>query len=354
MEKFRFPARQTFDQTLKSRVDQHFKTNNIKPTGNTKLHLKATAIFLLVISLYYVLVFQCESFLGGLLFTFLLIQAQILLAFNVMHDGGHSSFSSKKWVNDLAARSMELLGSSSMLWKQKHNTLHHTYTNVHGKDDDLVVGNMLRLSPEQPRKPWHRFQYLYAPFLYSFLSLYLLFYSDFQRMLTNKIGTTTLQPYDKKELFFFLMSKLIYLGYALFLPMVWHSPLVVIGYFIFGHLVFGLTLSIVFQLAHTVSETSFPAPNSDGDMPFSWVEHQIQTTANFGINNQFVTFYCGGLNFQVEHHLFHRISHIHYPRISQIIQETCHEFGKPYHVNPSFFYALKSHFQFLKDMGKST
>lgn len=352
MQKINFPSRNEFDQTLRNRIDSYFKDNNIEQTGNYKLYLKAGSILLSVLFFYYMLVFQCDSVFMGFVYTFLLIQSQILLAFNVMHDGGHSSFSSKKWINEIAVKSMELLGSSSMLWKQKHNTLHHTYTNVAGKDDDLDVNGMLRLSPEQALKPWHKYQHFYAPFLYGFLSLYLLFYSDFQRVISNKIGDTPLQQYKKRDLTFFLTSKVLYLAYALAIPMIWHNPLVVIGYFLFGHFIFGLTLSIVFQLAHTVIETDFPVPNDKGQMPYSWIEHQIRTTCNFAPNNGLVTFYCGGLNYQVEHHLFHRISHVHYPKISKIVQKTCEEFNKPYHVSPSFWSALVSHFRFLKQLGQ--
>ena len=246
---------------------------------------------------------------------------------------------------------MDFLGSSSMLWKQKHNNLHHTYTNVAGKDDDLDVGGMIRLSPEQERKSWHRFQHLYAPVLYGFLSLYLLFYSDFQKIITRKIGDAPLQGCGKKEVLFFVLTKSLYFTVMLIIPSFFHSFWAIAGLFLLGHLIFGATLSIVFQLAHTVVEAEFPAPAENGHMPYTWVEHQIKTTANFAPNNAFVTFYCGGLNYQVEHHLFHRISHVHYPKLSHIVKSTCEEFGHPYHVSPSFWHALKSHFTFLKRLG---
>jgi len=135
--------------------------------------------------------------------------------------------------------------------------------------------------------------------------------------------------------------------------MFFHSPWVVILYFILAHMILGLTLSVVFQLAHTVMEAKFPTPNPNGTMPYSWVEHQLSTTCNFAPNNKVVTFYCGGLNYQVEHHLFHRISHTHYPQISKIIKKTCEEYNKPYIVSETFFKALQSHFRFLKQMGKA-
>ena len=354
MNKFKFPPRIDFDHILRTRVSDYLKEHNIKETGNKIMQAKGLSIFIGMLAIYYGLVFQTESILMGFVMTFLLVQAQILIAFNVMHDGGHGSFSSKKWLNELASLSLEFLGASSSLWKQKHNNLHHTYTNIDGKDDDLDINGMIRLSPRQEKKPWHNYQHFYAPFLYGFLSLYMLFYSDFKKMITKKIGDTPLRPIGKTQLSLFVISKVFYIIYALVIPMFFHNPLVVIGYFLFSHFIFGLTLSIVFHLAHTVRETTFPTPDVNGTLPYSWVEHQLHTTSNFAQKNWFVTFYCGGLNYQVEHHLFHKISHVHYPRISKIVKETCEEFGKPYNVNPSFWFALKSHFSFLKLMGQST
>ncbi len=351
MQKINFPSRTEFDQILRDRVNNYLKEHNIKPTGNAMMQIKGGIIFLFSIISYISLVFFTSDPWMALLLTFVLIQTQILLAFNVMHDAGHGSFSSKGWKNILGSFSLEFIGASSHLWKQKHNSLHHTYTNINGKDDDLDIGSLMRLSPEQQKKPWHRYQHIYAPFLYSLLSLYLLFYNDLKKMFTKKIGDAPITNIDKKQWFIFLTSKLMYVFYALAIPMFFHSPLVVLGYFLFAHFVFGVTISIVFQLAHIVKETDFPVPQETGTMPYSWSEHQLHTTCDFAPNNWFVTFYCGGLNYQVEHHLFHKISHIHYPKISKIIKETCAEFNKPYHVNNSFWEALASHFKSLKLLG---
>lgn len=352
MDKLHFPHRNDFDQIIRNRVNEYFKNNNIKQTGNSWLFTKALIALSGILISYLAIIFGNLSWYSGLFATFMLVQFQILLAFNVMHDGGHQSFSTNKHLNNVASWGMDFLGSSSFLWKQKHNSIHHTYTNVHGKDDDIEVGGMIRLCPDQEHKPWHRFQVAYAPFLYGFLSLYLLFYSDFQRFFSKKIGTTDLTHIKIKDVAFFSGFKVFYFLYTLVIPMFFYNPLFVILYFLFGHFILGLTLSIVFQLAHTVNETHFPKPDGEGNMPYSWVEHQLNTTCDFAQNNPFITFYCGGLNYQIEHHIFHKVSHVHYPAISKIIKETCEEFGKPYHVNKSFFRALISHFKFLHKMSK--
>lgn len=352
MDKLHFPGRNDFDQIVRTRVNDYFTKNNIKQTGNSWLFTKAFISMFGIIITYLAIIFGHLSWYSALFATFMFVQFQILLAFNVMHDGGHQSFSTNKTLNKVASWGMDFLGSSSFLWKQKHNSIHHTYTNIHGKDDDIDVAGMIRLSPEQEHKPWHRFQAWYAPFLYGFLSLYLLFYSDFQRMITKKIGDTPLNDVKVKDVAFFSVCKIVYLLYSLVIPMFFYNYLYVVLYFLFGHFIFGLTLSIVFQLAHTVNETTFPVPDENGNMPFSWVEHQLNTTCDFAPKNSLVTFYCGGLNYQIEHHIFHKISHVHYPAISKILKQTCEEFGKPYNVNHSFFKALVSHFKFLHKMGK--
>lgn len=352
MDKLHFPGRNDFDQIVRTRVNDYFTKNNIKQTGNSWLFTKAFISMFGIIITYLAIIFGHLSWYSALFATFMFVQFQILLAFNVMHDGGHQSFSTNKTLNKVASWGMDFLGSSSFLWKQKHNSIHHTYTNIHGKDDDIDVAGMIRLSPEQEHKPWHKFQAWYAPFLYGFLSLYLLFYSDFQRMITKKIGDTPLTDIKAKDVAFFSVCKIVYLLYSLVIPMFFYNYLYVVLYFLFGHFIFGLTLSIVFQLAHTVNETTFPVPDENGNMPFSWVEHQLNTTCDFAPKNSLVTFYCGGLNYQIEHHIFHKISHVHYPAISKILKQTCEEFGKPYNVNHSFFKALVSHFKFLHKMGK--
>lgn len=350
MDKLHFPRRSDFEQTVLTRVQDYFKNNNVKQTGNSWVFAKACFLLTGILSSYFFILYGKLSWPTALLVTFLFVQFQILLAFNVMHDGGHQSFSTNKTLNNIASWGMDFLGSSSFLWKQKHNVLHHTYTNVDGKDDDIDISGMIRLSPEQNHRPWHRFQAFYAPFLYSFLSLYLLFYSDFQRMFSRKIGNTSLTHIKPKDIAFFAVFKIFYICYTLVIPMFFYPPQFVILYFLLGHFILGLTLSIVFQLAHTVNETTFPKPDEKGNMPYSWLEHQLHTTCDFAPKNPFVTFYCGGLNYQIEHHLFHKISHVHYPAISKIISQTCKEFNKPYHVNSSFLKALTSHFKFLYKM----
>lgn len=348
-----FASRTAFSDELRRRVKAYFEATGRSEQGDWRLWTKALVGFGLLVLGYVYLVFYASSLLGAALSAFAVVQGFILIAFNVMHDGGHGSFSRRRWVNRLMGATMDLMGSSSMLWRQKHNQLHHTYTNIDGKDDDIALGVLMRLSPHQPWKPWHRFQTLYAPVFYALLTLFLFLFSDWQRFLSGRIGETPLHKMAWWERPYFVLTKVAYVGYALVLPSFFHPVWQVLLMFLAIHLIFGLTLSVVFQLAHTVEGAGFIQPDpSSHRMPDDWTTHQLKTTANFAPGNRLATFYMGGLNYQVEHHLFHHVSHVHYPALSRIVRETCTEYGEPYQSFPSVGAALVAHFKFLHRMGQ--
>lgn len=348
-----FPARGEFTSSLKAKVDQYFQENGIEGVGGRELYLKTVLGYGLVVFCYCALLFYIQSFLGAALCTLGLALGYAIIAFNVMHDAAHGSYSRSPWVNKVLAASMDFLGGSSILWRQKHNQMHHTYTNIAGKDDDIEIGLLMRLSPDQRRYPWHRFQHIYAPFLYSLLTLFIMFYSDFLQMITGKIGQVKLQKVGKKQKLYFVAAKCACLFYTLVLPSFFHPFLHVLTVFVAVHLMFGLMLSVVFQMAHTVEGVDFPSPNSQGEMPDEWTIHQLKTTSDFAPSSRFWSFAVGGLNFQVEHHLFHRVSHVHYFEIRKILKQMCEDHQVPYHYYPSFWGALKAHFRFLKRMGQA-
>ena len=138
----------------------------------------------------------------------------------------------------------------------------------------------------------------------------------------------------------------------LILPMFFHPILHVLIFFLVVHLVLGFTMTTVFQLAHIVEDNSFPRPDgATGEVDNEWAIHQVETTANFAPKNRWAAWYLGGLNFQIEHHLFPQICHIHYPAISGIVRETCREFEVAYVSYPTFSQAVKAHFRALKHLG---
>lgn len=347
-----FKPRSQFSADLQEHLNSYLYASRCYKEGGTILYAKAAFSYLLFFIGYVGLVFTAKSAPVAIFFAFVLTQGMVLVGFNVMHDGAHGSFSRKNWLNWLAGASMDILGGSQSLWRQKHNMLHHTYTNVNGKDDDINLGLLMRLAPQQPWRAWHRVQHLYAPVLYSLFSLYSVGFGDFHKLLTNRISDVQLQARRWWELPYFFLMKSIYVGYSIIIPMQLHSARVTIIFFICIHLLFGFTLSLIFQLAHAVMGVEFPCTDAQSRMPYDWATHQLCSTSNFAVDNTFVRLYTGGLNHQVEHHLFHRVSHVHYHRLSKIVRQTCLEYGLTYHVNPTFFSAIRSHFAFLYQMGR--
>ena len=348
-----FTKKSGFHNELKKRVNDYFTENNISKTGGWRIMLKSLFIGALVISSYITLVFYAQSWPVVLLAAFLLAQGLVLVGFNIMHDSVHGSFSKSRSINKVLGYTLNMLGGSQRLWYHKHNVLHHTYTNIAGVDTDLESDGLLRLSPNQQRRPWHRLQVIYALPVYSLLTLSMVLVTDYTKFFSGSIGPYKLPKATFTEATLFFITKILYFFYALALPMFFHPVLHVIGGFLIVHLILGLTMSVVFQLAHTVEENDFPvAQIPENIIENEWAIHQVETTANFSPKSRFANWYMGGLNFQIEHHLFAKISHVHYRKISPIVKQTCRDFGINYTSYSSMPKAFATHMRFLIEMGK--
>lgn len=302
---------------------------------------------------YIHLVFFTPAALWAILESIVLGGIVAAIGFNVMHDGAHGSFSKYRWVNQLAAFSLNILGGNSFMWNVKHNVIHHAYTNVDGIDDDIDIKPFMRMSTTQKKYRLHKYQHLYFWVLYSLLYVSWIFVLDYQKYFKKHVGTMPLKKMS-------LTDHVVFWGFKLFhLFLFVGLPIYMVGFtaWLTGFLIFasvaGFVLSIVFQLAHTVEHTSFPMPDEvTGKMDDEWAVHQIKTTANFATQNKVVSWLVGGLNFQIEHHLFPKISHVHYPAISKIIRKACEEYGIVYIEYPKVRYAVASHVAFLREMGR--
>lgn len=342
-----------FFNALKEEVDAYFERNGIKKTGNWKLYLKTMILIPGAIGLYCLLMFVQMPALLTVFLWFLFGLNMAAIGFNIMHDACHGSFSTKGWVNEIFGLTNNFLGGNAFLWKLKHNIIHHTYTNIDGVDDDINNMPFLRQCSSQPLKPMHKFQSAYMFVLYGFTSLFM-FFMDYIKYFSRKVYTTPLKPMDFKEHFLFWGGKLFFIAFYIALPIVmigWKWWL--IG-FVVSQFTLGLTLAIVFQLAHVVEHAEFDAAGVDPvKIENEWAIHQVKTTANFAFSNKLVTWFVGGLNYQIEHHLFPRISHVHYPAISKIVKETCEKFDLNYIYFPTTRAAIASHVRFMHTMGKT-
>ena len=342
-----------FYRDVKTAVDVYFSNHKLKKTGNWKLYLKTWLFIPLALLDYCYLLFGYYSIITGLVLSIALGLLLSLIAINIMHDACHGSFSDKKWINHLMGFTMNGLGSSSFLWKVKHNILHHTYTNIDGIDNDIAQWPVLRQSPKQPWKPAHRFQYLYMFPLYGISTLAWMLISDFTKYFTRRVSSTKIKNMNLREHLIFWISKFLYVLFYALIPtwlLGWQHWLT--G-FIIIHITMGFSLTIIFQLAHLVSNTHFSSANKDlNKIESNWAIHELLTTSNFAIGNKYVSWLAGGLNFQIEHHLFPRISHVHYPAISNIIRKKCTEHDLPYNCYPTIREAFISHVRFMKMLGK--
>ena len=275
------------------------------------------------------------------------------IGFNVMHDGAHGSFSKYKGVNLLAAFSLNILGGNSFMWNVKHNVIHHAYTNIDGVDDDIDIQPWMRMSSTQKKYSMHKYQHLYFWILYSLFYIFWIFVLDYQKYFKRQVGNIPLKKMS-------LGDHLVFWGFKVFHAFLFVGlPIYLLGFtsWVIGFCIFtlfaGFVLSIVFQLAHTVEHTSFPQPDvATGKLEDEWAVHQLKTTANFATNNKVVSWLVGGLNFQIEHHLFPKISHVHYPAISKIIRKACEDYGISYIEYSKVRYAVASHVAYLRQMGR--
>ena len=346
-----------FFTTLTQRVNAYFTTNNIQRTANTEMVIKTIFMFSLYLFPYFMMisgVFTSVWVMWALYAVMGLGKAGIGLS--IMHDANHGSYSNKPWVNNVLGASLNLVGGHAFNWKVQHNVLHHTYTNVHDVDEDISPRGILRMAPGSEWKPFHRFQHWYAWFFYGLLTFVWILFKDYNRLMRyQKDGLVKKQKASyTQEWLILILTKVVYIGYVfvlplMLLPVTWWQ--VFIGFFIM-HYVAGFILAIIFQPAHVIEGTEYPVPDENGNLENNWAIHQLHTTTNFGHKHKIFSWYVGGLNFQVEHHLFPNICHVHYRKIAKIVEETTKEFGLPYKSKKTFFEAMAAHARLLKELGK--
>lgn len=342
-----------FFQDLKVAVNNYFKEKELKKTGNGKLFTKAVILITAAVAIYLSLLLFPIHIVPALLLCGLLGFTLASIGFNVMHDACHGSFSEKKWINDTMGYTLNALGGNSFIWKFKHNIIHHTYTNVDGIDDDIAKSPLMRQCTTQKWVPAHKFQHIYVVLVYAISSFAWVFIMDFNKYFKQKVFNTALQKMSTKDHVIFWMSKVLYILFYIAIPVYfvgWQAW--AIGFTVM-HIAMGFTLAIVFQLAHVVEHAEFETVDiDDKHIDNEWAIHQVKTTANFAPKNDLISWFVGGLNYQIEHHLFPRVSHIHYPAISAIVKETCKQHAIHYNEFPTMSAAVVSHFKMMKSLGQ--
>ncbi|MDZ4666456.1 MAG: acyl-CoA desaturase [bacterium] len=344
-----------FAKELRHNVNAYFKENNLSTKGNAIMWLKTLSAYTLYVAPFVIILLYNTSFLQSFLLYVLIGIGTAGVGMSVMHDALHNSYSKHKWVNKIMGYSLYIIGSNVFNWKIQHNIFHHAYTNIGGLDEDIKPRWIMRFSEQSPLKPIHKYQYLYSFPLYTMMTISMLL-GDLPKLIGyNKAGLVKQHLGDPKKEFSILIGvKLIYLFIFIGLPIIytdlaWWQVLIS---FIAMHMMAGFIFALVFQLAHIVEGVAQPVPNEDKVTENEWAVHQLMTTANFAPGNKLLNWYVGGLNFQVEHHLFPNICHLHYPAISKIVEATAKKYDIPYLQNPTLWSALVSHIKRLKELGK--
>jgi len=317
------------------------------------MYLKSAVLLAWFSASYLVLLLWVTTWWQGALAASSLALSIAGIGFCIQHDANHNAYSRNKVVNRILERTLDMLGASSYLWRWKHNVFHHTYTNVNRADNDINLGPFARLSPLQPRRALHRYQHIYMWALYGFTAFHMHFVEDFLNLTRGRVGDHHFPRPQGVRFLEVIVGKLVLAGWALLLPMFFHPWWIVLAFYAATWFVVGLVLGIVFQLAHCFHGAEFPeADLQTNRIDDEWALHQVRTTANFAPNVPLLTWYLGGLNYQIEHHLFPKVCHIHYPRLSGIVREVCDLFSVRYTSNPSFLSAIASHGLLLRNMGR--
>jgi linoleoyl-CoA desaturase len=352
--KFSSASGSSFYATVRKRVEQYFVQNQISQHANAQMWGKTIFFLIGFVGTYLLIIFGLTPIWMLPPLSAILGMFSAFVGFNVCHDAIHGALSGNKKVNKIFGFVFNLVGANPYVWSITHNVVHHTYTNIPGHDEDIdVAPGLIRISEDDEVNAIQRYQHWYAFPLYSLASLSWVFRKDYKKFFQNKIGAHR-NKHPKREYFNLFFYKGLYYLLFIILPLLvlditwWQF---IIG-FLLLHIAQGLTMGLVFQLAHVVEGTDFPVPNETGQIEEAWAEHQMRTTANFATHNKFAAFFLGGLNRQIEHHLFPKVCHIHYGEISLIVKKTAEEFNLPYIENESFVSALRSHFVTLKKFGK--
>jgi len=345
-----------FLSTLKGRVDQYFEERGISRHANGWMVLKTVAMISMLMVPYFIILFAGLPLWMMWVLTLIMGLGKAGIGLSIMHDANHGSYSSKGWLNNLIGKSINLVGGHVITWKIQHNVLHHTYTNIYEHDEDIDTVRIMRFSPDAELKWIHKYQHLFCVLLYGLMTFFWAVHKDYLQLIRyNKMGLLKRSRGTFwGQIIELTITKILYYVYLLVIPMMLMDITFiqwVVG-FMSMHFVAGVVLALIFQTAHVIEETDYPVPDEKMSIENEWAIHQMHTTANFAKENRVLSWYCGGLNYQVEHHLFPKICHVHYRPLSDIVKKTAEEFSVPYHNHGTFMAALGSHFRHLKELGR--
>ena len=343
-----------FAKELRMEVARYFKDKGISKYGNAEMHFKTIFAIVAWVSAYLVIMSNALSPIGLILMFTVLGYVNIFIAFNIGHDACHNAYSSKMWVNKMMSYSMNFIGANSYLFRMMHNA-HHQYVNIHGIDVTLETHGLFRFSPDEPYKPIHRFQHIYTPILYSLAAIQWVTVKDFKWFIGEAhIGNNKDIKHPIKEVVILLISKVIYFGLHLALPLLlldYAWWIILLGW-VSSHILPGLTFALIFQVTHVYEGTHYPLPDEEGNIENNYAIHVLETTADFSRKSRIGSWLMGGINIHVIHHIMPGVCHVHYPALTKILIKVAEKHGLEYKENKGFIEALVKHMRMLKLLTK--
>jgi len=353
VQKLSFATGGDFIGDIRREVELHLGSARTRLRGRLQLYTKSFIASATFLASYLTLIVVRPGMwlelvaLGGL------VVGTLLVAFCIHHDANHGAYFRSTRFNHLLGWTADaFLGISSYAWRVKHNVAHHTYTNVDGYDDDISQTPLVRLAPNQPGKWWYRLQHIYIWPLYSVMVLRWQTGGDIAAFARGRIGKSPLRVPRRWDLAGLIGGKAFFIGWAVVVPLlVYPWWVVVVGYLAFTGAT-GLVTATTFQLAHCVEEAGYATAEELTADKRLWAVHEVETTVDFCPRNPVLTWALGGLNYQIEHHLFPRVAHTHYPQIAEIVRRNAAKHGVRYYAQPSLRAALRSHQRHLRTLGR--
>lgn len=342
-----------FIRATRQEVEEYLRPRWTRLRGHLQLYVKTVVAFGLTLGSWLLLMLASPGVVLGLAGLAGLVAGTTLTAFCVQHDANHGAYFRTRRSNHLMGWTADaMLGFSSYAWRVKHNVAHHTYTNVDGYDDDITQVPIARMLPSQRPRPWYRLQQYYIWPLYTLMGLRWQTVGDISAFVRGSIGHSALRAPRRWDLVGLVAGKAIFACWAFVLPMLVYPWWVVLVAYAGFTMVTSLIMAVTFQLAHCVEEADFASAEQLRAEKRVWAVHEVETTVDFCPRNPVLTWVLGGLNFQIEHHLFPRVPHTHYARIAEIVRRNAAAYGVRYTAQPSLGFALRSHFRHLRTMGR--
>lgn len=353
--KFRDTGSDAFTRTLRQRVNAYLRDQGGNRLADWRILFKLIVYGMLAALCYAALMSGVYGVWPSLALAIGYGVCVLLVGVNVGHDGAHGVLTGRQAVDRfLQIVSFAFIGVDGYLWRMRHNGSHHVFPNVNGCDADIDQNPFLRLSPNHPRRSYQRFQHLYAPVVYFLVSLHSIFFQDFQYLTKRHLANMHYIRHPLWAWGSFGLAKIVYFTMSLLLPLLllpfaWWQ--IVIGFVVVNGI---MSIIFVFLLigTHFAEQAEFPALDGEGHLPGNPTLHAFSTSVDWNPDSRLANFISGGANAHVAHHLFPRISHIHYIPVTRIIRETAAEFGVRYNVT-SFPRLVTSHFAFLRRMARA-